>query len=144
MTAASRGAALAVALVLMAGLGALALAAGAAAITALALAGYQQGAAIALEAAEAGVSRALEEAREHAGPAHIGPLPHGIGDATNSSFATETIEQPGDGTLPPGFSLGESATGFATRHYLVIAEGWASRNSQQRLEQGFYVVVPAS
>ena len=142
MRATSRGAALAVALVLMAGLGALALAAGAAAITALALAGHQQGAAIALEAAEAGVAAALEEAREHPGPASIGPLPHAAGGTTEAFFESRTIEQDGSGAFPPGFSIGESATGFGARHYLIIADGQAMRETRLRLEQGFYVVVP--
>jgi len=142
MKAASRGAALAVALVLMAGLGALALAAGAAAITALALAGHQQGAAVALEAAEAGIAAALEQAREHPGPASAGPLPHAVGSATDAFFETRTLEQDGNGALPPGFSIGESATGFEARHYLVVADGHATRDTHLRLEQGFYVVVP--
>ena len=142
MKAASRGAALAVALVLMAGLGALALAAGAAAITALALAGHQQGAAVALEAAEAGIAAALEEARVHPGPASIGPLPHAAGGTTDAFFESRTIEQDGSGAFPPGFSIGESATGFGARHYLIIADGHATRDARLRLEQGFYVVVP--
>ena len=143
MRARSAGAALAVVLVLMAGLGALALAAGAAAMTALALAGYQQGAAIALEAAEAGISRALDKARDNPGPTSIGPLPHATGGAQSSHFSSETIEQAGYGSFPPGFSIGESTTGFAARHYLIVADGWATRNAHQRLEQGFYVVVPS-
>jgi len=142
MKAASRGAALAVALVLMAGLGALALAAGAAAITALALAGHQQAAAIALEAAEAGIAAALAEARERPGPASIGPLPHAAGGTTDASFESRTIEQDGNGALPPGFSIGESAMSFGERHYLIIANGHATRDTRLRLEQGFYVVVP--
>jgi len=142
MKTATRGAALAVALVLMAGLAALALAAGAAAITALALAGHQQGAAVALEAAEAGIAAALEEAREHPGPANIGPLPHAVGGTTDASFESRTTELDAAGALPPGFSIGESAMGFRARHYLIVADGRATRDARLRLEQGFYVVVP--
>ncbi|HEU4517745.1 MAG TPA: hypothetical protein VFR77_10610, partial [Steroidobacteraceae bacterium] len=59
MTRKSRGSALAVVLVLMSGLGALALAAAAASMTALALAGHQQMAQNAFEAAETGILAAL-------------------------------------------------------------------------------------
>ena len=59
MTRPTRGSALVVVLVLMSGLGALALAAAAAAMTALALAGHQQMAQNAFEAAESGITVAL-------------------------------------------------------------------------------------
>lgn len=142
MRATSKGAALAVALVLLAGLSALALAAAAAAVTALALAGYQQGAAIALEAAEAGISRALRHAIEHPGPAVAGPLPHSAGGTTVAHFETRTIELTADGALPPGFSIGDSTTAFRSQHYLIVSDGLAERDARVRLEQGFYVVVP--
>jgi hypothetical protein len=140
--AGSKGAALAVTMVLLTGLSALALAAGAAAVTALALAGYQQGAAIALEAAESGISRAMEQARVQPGPAAAGPLSHTAGGATEARFTTRTIEQAGSGALPAGFSIGESATSFRSRHYFIVADGEATRGARVRLEQGFYVVGP--
>ena len=64
MNNAAKGSALVVVLVLMSGLGALALAAAAAAVTALALAGHQQMAQNAFEAAEAGIVAALLAAAE--------------------------------------------------------------------------------
>ncbi len=142
MKQAEKGAALAVALVLLTGLSALALAAAAAAVTALALAGHQQVAAIALEAAEAGVAHALLAATEHPGPAAAGPLPHSVGGTTDARFETRTTEVDGDGALPPGFSIGATDRTFQAQHYLIVSDGHAMRNARVRLEQGFYVVVP--
>lgn len=142
MKAHSTGAALAVALVLLAGLSALTLAAAAAAVTALALAGHQQGAAIAMEAAEAGIAHALRQASGQPGPAIAGPLPLRAGSAPMAHFVTRTIEVSGDGALPAGFSVGESATGFVSQHYLISSIGRSTRSTQVSLEQGFYVVVP--
>ena len=138
----SRGAALAVALVLLTGLAALALAAAATAVTALALTGYQQGAADALEAAEAGISDALEAAREQPGPRQAGPMPHMVGGTTQAGFETRTTEITGAGALPPGFSLGAGDTAFQARHFLIVSTGQATRNTRVKLEQCFYVVVP--
>lgn len=142
MTRACAGAALAVALVLLAGLSALALAAAAAAITALALAGHQQRAALALEAAEAGISRALETARQHAAPGSVGPTPHSVGGTSLALFQTWTTAVADGDALPPGFSIGESDSTFQARHFLIVSSGQATRNARVRLEQGFYVVVP--
>ena len=64
MKAASRGSAFVVVLVLLSGLAALALGAAAAAMTALALAGHQQMAQNAFEAAETGIAVALATAAE--------------------------------------------------------------------------------
>jgi Tfp pilus assembly protein PilX len=139
---ASKGAALAVVLVLLTGLSALALAAAAAAVTALALAGHQQAAAFALEAAEAGIANALQTARERAGPSVAGTLPHGVGGITQARFETRTTELDGNGALPPGFSIGTTGTTFQSQHYLIVSDGQATRNTRVRLEQGFYVVVP--
>lgn len=142
MRGGSEGAALAVTLVLLMAISALALAAAAAAVTALALAGYQQGAAIALEAAEAGISRAMEQARWQAGPATAGPLPHTAGGTVDARYMTRTHEVAGNGALPPGFSIGESATGFRSQHFVILSDGEATRGAHARLEQGFYVVAP--
>ena len=138
----ARGAALAVALILLAGLTAVALAAAAGAVTALALAGHQQAASLALEAAEAGVAHALLAATEHPGPAAAGPLLHSVGGTADARFETRTTEVAGPGALPPGFSVGESDRSFQAQHYLILSDGHATRNAQLRLEQGFYVVVP--
>lgn len=143
MRHACRGAALAVALVLLAGLSAMALAAAAAAVTALAMAGHQQAAELALEAAEAGIARALTVATNDPGPDAAGPLPHGIGDSAQALFETRTTEVDGDGALPPGFSIGANTPAFQSQHYLIVSDGRAARDVRVTLEQGFYVVVPA-
>ena len=142
MKLASRGAALAVALVLLTGLAALALAAAATAVTALALTGHQQGAALALEAAEAGIAEALQAAIEQPGPRHAGPMPHVVGGTTQAGFETWTTEINGACALSPGFSLGTSETAFQAQHFLIVSTGQATRNARVKLEQGFYVVVP--
>lgn len=144
MRTASKGAALAVVLVLLTGLAALALAAASAAVTALAVAGHQQAAAIALEAAEAGIARALEQARAGPGPAIAGPLPHPGGSTIDARYQSRTIELDGQGAFPPGFSVGESTAGFGSQHYLIVSQGQAARAARVTLEQGFYVVVPRS
>ncbi len=144
MNDAGKGSALVVVLVLMSGLGALALAAAAAAMTALALAGHQQMAQNAFEAAEAGIVAALlaaAEARE--GGEATGDILPDVATA-RSAYRTETREMPGPGTLPAGFSIGENAGTFAARHFFITADGESGRGAHQRLEQGFYFVVPSS
>jgi Tfp pilus assembly protein PilX len=140
----ARGSALVVVLVLMSGLGALALAAAAAAVTALSLAGHQQMAQNAFEAAETGITSALLAAAETRGGGAIEAeiLPE-IATAS-ASFRAETREAPGPGALPTGFSIGENANTFATRHFFITADGQSGRGARQRLEQGFYFVVPSS
>jgi len=144
MNLAVKGSALVVVLVLMSGLGALALAAAAAAMTALALAGHQQMAQNAFEAAESGIASALlaaAEARE--GGTAAGEILPEVATA-RSTFRTETREMPGPGALPAGFSIGENAGTFAARHFFITADGQSGRGARQRLEQGFYFVVPSS
>lgn len=144
MKNAATGSALVVVLVLMSGLGALALAAAAAAMTALALAGHQQMAQNAFEAAETGIASALlaaTEARERG--VGTGEILPDVGTA-RSAFRTETLEVPGPGALPAGFSIGENAGTFASRHFFITADGESGRGARQRLEQGFYFVVPSS
>jgi hypothetical protein len=139
-----RGSALVVVLVLMSGLGALALAAAAAAMTALALAGHQQMAQNAFEAAETGIASALLAATEarDGGVAAAEILPE-IATA-RAAYRTETREAPGPGALPLGFSIGENAGTVAARHFFITADGESGRGARQRLEQGFYFVVPSS
>lgn len=144
MTTQARGSALVVVLVLLSGLGALALAAAAAAMTALALAGHQHMAQNAFEAAETGIVVALLEAAEtrEGGVAEGEVLPE---EATaHAEWRTETIEAEGPGILPPGFTIGENAGSFAARHFFVTSDAGSGRGVRARLEQGFYVVVPAS
>ena len=144
MNARERGSALVVVLVLLSGLASLALAAAAAAMTALALAGHQQMAQNAFEAAETGIVLALVEATaaREGGDADGEVLPD---DATaQATWHTETREATGPGILPPGFTIGENAGSFSARHFFITADGSSGRGVRTRLEQGFYLVVPAS
>ena len=144
MNSGSRGSALVVVLVLMSGLGALALAAAAAAMTALALAGHQQMAQNAFEAAESGIVVALMEAADarEAG-SDEGTVLAEVATA-RATYRTETREVEGPGALPPGFSIGENAGTFSARHFFITADGESGRGARTRLEQGFYLVVPNS
>ncbi len=144
MSARAQGSALVVVLVLMSGLAALALAAAAAAMTARALAGHQQMAQNAFEAAETGISVALMTATEtrEGGDDEDDVLPED--PTTAAAWRTETREAEGAGTLPPGFTIGENAGSFRSRHFFITADGSSGRGVRTRLEQGFYIVVPAS
>jgi hypothetical protein len=144
VTPSFRGSALVVVLVLLSGLGALALAAAAAAMTALSLASHQQMAQNAFESAESGIVAALFEAAatREGGTADGAVLPD---DATaRAGWHAETREAAGAGALPEGFSIGANAGTFASRHFYITADGSSGRGARVRLEQGFYVVVPAS
>jgi hypothetical protein len=144
VTARAGGSALVVVLVLLSGLGALALAAAAAALTALALAGHQQMAQNAFEAAETGIVNALVGA--------LATRADGSGSGTvlpdeptaRAEWRTETREAAGPGSLPEGFSVGEGGESFAARHFFVTSDASSGRGARVRLEQGFYTVVPAS
>jgi len=143
VTTRTRGSALVVVLVLLSGLGALALAAAAAAMTALALAGHQQMAQNALEAAETGIVIALLTAAEtrQDGDAEGEVLPE---EATAfAEWRSETREAEGPGILPPGFTIGENAGSFGARHFFITSDASSGRGVRTRLEQGFYLVVPA-
>lgn len=138
------GSALVVVLVLMTGLGALSLAAAAAAMTALALAGHQQMAQNAFEAAESGIVVALlDAAAAREGGTNAGAI---LPDdwTARAQFRTETREATGPGPLPDGFSIGENDGSFAARHFFVTADAESGRGARARLEQGFFIVVPAS
>lgn len=143
MTRLQRGTALVVTLVLLSGLGALALAAAAAAMTALALASHQQSVQHAFEGAEAGIAHALAQASLLRRAASIPETRHAENGAGDATFATETREVPAPGALPTGFSIGENADTFAARHFFIDSDGRAGRGARVRLEQGFYLVVPA-
>jgi hypothetical protein len=140
----NQGSALVVALVLLTGLGALALAAAATAMTALALAGHQQMSQNAFEGAETGIVHALIQAAAvrrtgtHAGSIRPDDL------TAAAAFRTETSEAEGPGILPVGFSIGENAGTFTARHFFITADAKSGRGARARLEQGFYLVVPAS
>jgi len=142
VTARARGSALVVVLVLLSGLGALALAAAAAAMTALALAGHQQMAQNALEAAETGIVIALLTAAEtrEGSVAEGEVLPEE--PTAYAEWRAETREAEGAGILPPGFTIGENAGSFAARHFFVTSDAESGRGVRARLEQGFYLVMP--
>lgn len=138
----SRGSALVVVLVLLSGLGAVALAAAAAAVTALALAGHQQMAQNAFEAAESGIAHALARAAEtRRGGVNTSTILPEIATAA-AEFRTETREAAGPGAMPAGFSVGENAGTFAARHFFITSDGNSGRGARARLEQGFYLVIP--
>lgn len=138
------GAALAVTLVLMSGLGALALTGAAAAVTALALAGHQQAAQQAFEAAEAGNAQGLALAAETRAAGAIAEAPHPGGAGATSTFAARIDAVNAPGALPAGFSVGEHAAAFGAQHFVVVSEGRSARNALVRIEQGFYLVVPGA
>jgi hypothetical protein len=142
VTARAGGSALVVVLVLLSGLGALALAAAAAALTALALAGHQQMAQNAFEAAETGIVNALVVATRADGSGSGTVLPDE--PTARAEWRTETREAAGPGSLPEGFSVGEGGESFAARHFFVTSDASSGRGARVRLEQGFYIVVPAS
>lgn len=142
MNVTERGAALAVTLVLLGGLGTLALTAAGASIAALALAGHQQSAQQAFEAAEAGLAHALVLAGRSRGTGTIGEMPYPDTSKALASVAALIEDAEPPGALPAGFSVGEHSGAFAARPYFAIADARASRGAQVRLEQGFYLVVP--
>ena len=138
-----RGSSLIVVLVLMTVLGGLALAAAAAAMTALALAGHQQMAQNAFEAAESGIVTALLTAAEtREGGRMEGAVLPDVATAS-AAWTTATVEAAGAGALPEGFTIGENAGAFAARHFFITSDGRSGRGARARLEQGFYLVVPA-
>jgi hypothetical protein len=139
-----RGSALVVVLVLVSGLAALALGAAAAAMTALALAGHQQMAQNAFEAAESGIVAALLDAAATRDGGHMDGTVLPDDASARADWSTETQEAAGAGALPEGFRVGENAGAFAARHYFIAADGSSGRGARARLEQGFYLVVPAS
>ena len=137
-----RGLALVVTLVLLTALGALALAAAAAAAAALALSSHQQFAQIAFQAAEAGIAESLLRAAAARGAGRI-PETSFPEVASLSTFEATTTEVPAAGALPVGFTIGENAGAFATRHFFIVSDGRSGRSVRARLEQGFYLVEPA-
>lgn len=142
MNRTQRGAALAVTMILLAGLGSLAMTAAAAAMAALALAGHQQSAQQAFEAAEAGIAHALSRAAVIRSAGTITETVHDSEAASPATFEThiEAVELPG--ALPAGFSVGEHDGTFSARHFYAVADGRAGRGTAVRIEQGFYLVGP--
>lgn len=136
MRRASRGAALAVSLILLLGLSLLAIAGIASAVASLALAGFEEQSALAFEAAEAGVARTIRLGTAVREPVAVWPtaLP-GV------TVRTETVmESAGAGPgWPEGFSIGGGA--FALDHFTIRAEGRASRGAVVRVEQDMAVVA---
>lgn len=138
-----RGSALAVTLILLSGLGTLALAAAAAAMSALALTGHAQDVLLATEAAEAAINASLARAADERGAGASGEHAWPAGSDPQAIVRARTDATAGPGALPEGFSLGESPDSFSARHYHVVADARTGRAAAVRLEQGFYLVVPA-
>jgi hypothetical protein len=141
MTRKHRGSALAITLILLAGLGTLALMAVAAAAAALALAGHQQSAQQAFESAEAGIAHALVLAARTRAAGEVEPTDP-ESDVEDARFHARIVAAELPGALPAGFSVGEHSAAFAAQHYFIIADGHAARGARVRIEQGFYLVVP--
>lgn len=144
-TPAQRGMALGIVLMLLLGLAMLALAGYSAAIAALAIAGMEQHAARAFEAAEAGVSRTLRS--WHGQPAAPSPAPEAAWPAPwpELTIVRQVTADPPDvpGSWPDGFSIGSGDGTFTTRHYTIVAEARGVRRTAARIEQGFTVIEPA-
>ncbi len=139
-----QGMALVITLVLLSGLGTLALAAAAAAMTALAVASQQQWTQHAFEAAEAGIAVSLERAAATRSGGRVATTSLADPEPAIATYTAETTAAIGAGALPAGFSIGENAGTFAAEHYFIVSEGRSARAARARLEQGFYLVVPAS
>lgn len=137
------GSAVAMMLILLSGLGALAIGAAAAAMSALALAGHEQDARLAFEAAEAGIEYALRDAAETRAEASLAEVGWPGGGGPQATYSTHTTAIAAAGPDPEGFSLGMSPDTFFARHYLVVAGASAGRSGTASIEQSFYFVVPS-
>ena len=139
----SRGTALGVALLLLLGLALLALAGSAAAVAALALASLDQQHALAFEAAEAGIARALRRIANGAtspqAPTQMTTWP-ALGEQVTTRV--EVLVEPADDSgWTAGFSIGLGDDAFATRHLTIVSDGRAGRGAAVRLEQGVTIVA---
>jgi hypothetical protein len=109
---------------------------------ALALAGHQQMAQNAFEAAESGIVAALLRLQRCVRGARCRNHPPLTKPRREPLIARRRA---GFGRCPAvGFSVGENAGTFAARHYFITADSESGRSTRARLEQGFYLVVPAS
>ena len=142
--AGQRGMALGIVLILLLGLALLALAGHGAAIAALAIAGLEQHATRAFEAAEAGAARTL---RTWQGPdAASSPASEAAWPAVwaDVMIARTVSADPPDrpAAWPDGFSVGSGDSTFTTRHFTVVSDGQAGLRTAARIEQGFIVIEP--
>ena len=135
-----RGLSLVIVLLLLAGIMLLAVTGLSSAIAAMSLADLDERSARALEAAEAGVTRALEGGTVL--PTAVPPWP--LADPA-VTVRTEIHDDPPwqVPAWPSGFSLGSGARGFVLQHGYVLAEGRGGRGTLVRIEQGFAVLAPA-
>lgn len=135
-----RGLSLVIVLLLLAGVMLLAVTGLSGAIAAMSLADLDERSARGFEAAEAGVTRALEGgvAWPIATPAWPSTDPAVL-------LRTEIHDDPPwqEPAWPSGFSLGSGRRGFVLRHGYVLAEGSGGRGTLARIEQGFAVLAPA-
>lgn len=140
MSRRGRGMSLVIVLLLLAGIMLLAVAGLGSAIAALALAALDERAALAFEAAEAGVTRTLRDAAAIPGGTAAWPM-----DTPLARVGTTLEHDPPSSASPPlpGFSLGVGGAGFVLQHGRVLSEGDAGRGTRVRIEQGFAVIAPA-
>lgn len=140
--AGQRGTALGIVMVLSLGLAMLALAGHGAAVAALAIAGLEQHAARAFEAAEAGVSRTLRAWHEQGAASSVTPEVAWPGVWPDLTIVRDvTADPPGvPGAWPDGFSVGSGDAAFTTHHYTVVATARGERRTAARIEQGFMVI----
>lgn len=140
MKSRSRGMALVVVLLLLAGVLLLAVAGLGSAIAALALADFDERAASAFEAAEAGITRTLEDGAPLSPP--VVPWPQSVAGLT---VATSVLEDHPDlaPAWPTGISLEAIDGGLVLRHGRIVADAAAGRGAQVRIEQAYAVLAPA-
>jgi len=131
---------LVIVLVLLTGIMLLAVSGLGGAIAAVALAGLEEQAAMAFEAAESGVVRTLRSGE--AIPAMSSAWP-ALADPVSVSTTLRYDTRPAPWSPRAGFSLGTGGTGFTLHHGVVRADGTAGRGTLVRIEQGFTVIAPA-
>lgn len=129
--------ALAVVLVLLLGLVVIALGGLGGAVADLAVAALDEQAALAMEAAEAGVARTLRTGVPipAATPAWPGLFP-GLTLSSEIQFDPPVPSQP----LPDGANLSDGGDMLPARHFTIRAEGRAGHGAVVRIEQGFKVI----
>jgi len=138
MIAPHRGAALAVALILLAALALLSLAGLGSATTALAVASHDLRRAQAFEAAERATLAVIAAGHwPMPGAANIVTVAPAATPGVTATARVTPIEGRGQ---PVGFSLGEGGSGFTLQHYAITATGRAPLGATVVLEQGVAVL----
>jgi type IV pilus assembly protein PilX len=140
MSRLERGAALVVALILLAAMSVLGITGMTTVVTELALARNFSNRQAAFEAAAAGIDLALAAAPFPIdAPKTVDYSPLGRADYTVS--ATIRFRETTDVPLR-GFSIGSAASGLEAYHYEIVSRGTAPSNAQSTQRQGFFVLGP--